>query len=370
MSLSAKSACSPWAKPEGCLRLFLGGDVMTGRGIDQLFAVHNDDDFGKPDHIPARNYLHWSAALHGAEMLPLRHDYIWGAALGVLDLADPDFRLVNLETAITTSADWQKKQYNFRMHPANVACLTTAGIDCCTLANNHALDFGVAGMQETLRVLQAAGIAGVGAGSNLDEAQHPHIRGLPDGQRLLVFAWGGRDSHIVFADWAAEPGKPGINLLGGCGDDDAQRMVDTVNAWRRPGDIVIISLHWGANWASQVPVKHRALARYLIDQAGVDIIHGHSSHHVLPMEIYRGKPILYGCGDLINDMEGKPEYRAQRGYLGALYLIDIDLGTRRLAGVRIQPVQRRRFRLELPSAEDARWVLGCLGKKEKAIRDT
>jgi len=340
------------------VRLFLGGDVMTGRGIDQLFAVHNGDDFGKPDHVPAQQYLDWSAALHGAEMRPVRHDYVWGAALGVLDLAAPDFRLVNLETAITTSDDWEKKQFNFRMHPANVACLTAAGIDCCAVANNHVLDFGLAGMRETLETLRAASIGHAGAGDGLAQAQRPHVHTLPDGRRILVFAWGFADSHITFAHWAAGRNRPGINLLADCGEDSVRQMIDSIAAWRRPGDIVIASLHWGANWVRQVPAAHKAMARILIDRAGVDVIHGHSSHHVLPAELYKGRPILYGCGDLINDSEGKPENRARRGYLGALYFVDLHAETRQLTALRVQPVQRRRFRLERPSPEDSRWVLG------------
>lgn len=126
--------------------MFLGGDVMTGRAIDQLFAQHNPDDFGKADHVPAQQYYQWSADFHGAEMRPQRLEYPWGAALGVLEAAQPDFRLVNLETAITTANAWERKQYNFRMHPANVGCLTAARIDCVSLANNHVLDFGVIGL--------------------------------------------------------------------------------------------------------------------------------------------------------------------------------------------------------------------------------
>lgn len=347
-----------WARPDGVLRLFLGGDVMTGRAIDQLFATHNPDDFGKPDHIPATQYRRWSAELHGAEMLPLRHDYPWGSVLGVLEAAQPDFRLVNLETAITTSSQWVRKQFNFRMHPANVACLTTAGIDCVALANNHVLDFGVEGLRETLDTLDAAGIQHCGAGHNLDEACCPAVHVLPTGQRILVFAWGFKSSHIVFPDWVAGSERPGIQYVDDINAGTAQAMRALIRQYRQPGDVVIASLHWGANWVKAVAPQYRTLAQYLIDEAGVDVIHGHSSHHVLPAETYKGKLILYGCGDLINDSEGRPDYRARKGYLGALYFVDLDPKTRQLLGLRVQPVQRRRFRLELPARQDTEWVLG------------
>jgi poly-gamma-glutamate synthesis protein (capsule biosynthesis protein) len=225
------------------------------------------------------------------------------------------------------------------------------------VANNHVLDFGVVGMHETLETLHAASIGHAGAGKDLAQAQRPHIHTLPDGRRILVFGWGFADSHIAFAHWAADENRPGIALLADCGEDAARRITDCIAGWRQPGDIVIASLHWGANWVPQIPAAHKAFARVLIDRAGVDVIHGHSSHHVLPAELYKGKPILYGCGDLINDSEGKPENRARRGYLGALYFVDLHAETRQLTALRVQPVQRRRFRLELPSQEDSRWVL-------------
>lgn len=357
MKRDAENREHRWVKPDSCVRLFLGGDVMTGRTIDQLFATHNDDNFGKTDHIPSVRYLAWSAALHGAEILPLAHDYIWGDALGVLEQARPDFRLINLETAVTTAETWENKQFNYRMHPANISCLTAAGIDCCSLANNHLLDFGRAGMQETLRTLQGAGIGHAGAGNDLAEARRPYIHLLADGRRILVFSWGFRDSHIVSPQWAAGDQKPGINFLADCGIDTARVMAETMTVWREPGDLLVASLHWGANWVPRVPDAHRSLARYLIDQADVDIIHGHSSHHVLPVEIYRGKLILYGCGDLINDTEGRPDFLARRGYLGALYFVDFDVAARQFKGLHVQPVRRRRFRLELPTRDDAKWVI-------------
>jgi poly-gamma-glutamate synthesis protein (capsule biosynthesis protein) len=345
-----------YEKTSDCLRIFLGGDVMTGRAIDQLFHTHNADGFGKPKDIPAQQYLVASAKLNGAEILPLSHDYIWGVALSILDNANVDLRLVNLETAITTAAAWDKKAFNFRMHPANVGCLTAARIDCCALANNHVLDFGISGMEDTINTLTRAGIGHSGAGVNLDAAQKPYIHVLPDGQRVLIFAWGFQDSHIHFPHWKAEERKPGINYLPDISKTSAEQMKATIKAFSQPGDITIASLHWGANWVKKIPNSHRAMARFLIDEAGVNIIHGHSSHHVLSLDVYHGRPIFYGCGDLINDSEGSPISRSMYGYLGALFFVDLEVGTHKMRGLRIEPLQRRRFRLESPSAEDAAWV--------------
>ena len=355
MGKPLQPAALNWNKPAGCVRLLLAGDVMTGRAIDQLFATHNPDDFGKPGNAPAARYRAWSSALHGEEHRPVRHDYIWGSALGALDRAQPDFRLVNLETAITTCGDWADKTFTFRMHPANVDCLSTAAIDCCALANNHLMDFGRQGLADTLETLSRAGIGYAGAGSNIDTATQPWIQRLPSGGRVLVFSWAARDSGVP-ESWQAKPDRAGVNYLPDLSSATLSRMAALINTTRMPDDLVIVSIHWGGNWVQTIPETHRWLARSLIEHAGVDVIHGHSSHHPLGVEVHRQRLILYGCGDLINDYEGHPKYRRMRPHLGALYIADVDAHTGILRGLRIIPVQRRRFRLENPSREDSAWL--------------
>lgn len=73
---------------------------------------------------------------------------------------------------------------------------------------------------------------------------------------------------------------------------------------RRPGDRVVLSLHWCGNWGYEIAREHRDFAHAVIDEAGIDLLHGHSSHHPMGIELYHGKAILYGCGDFLNDYEG------------------------------------------------------------------
>lgn len=340
---------------EDRVRIFLGGDVMTGRAIDRLFAEHLPDDFDRPGHVPASRYLAWSAALHGAEPAPLRHDYVWGAALGVLDRQQPDLRLVNLEVAVTRSDARADKHFVFRMHPANVGCLAAAGLDCCVLANNHVLDFGRPGLVETLRTLAAAGVGTVGAGLDDADAMRPLVRRLRTGGRLLVFAWGGRDAGIR-EHWSAGPGRPGVAWLPDWSARSVAVVAGQVAAHKRPGDLVVVSLHWGDNWPAEVPAAHRRFARALIETAGIDLVHGHSAHHPMPVEVHQGRLIVYGCGDLVNDYEGRPEYQPRRGELGALLFADLEARSGRLLRLHVHPVRRRRFRLETALPEEAAWL--------------
>jgi len=125
------------------MRLFLCGDVMTGRGIDQALSNPVNPVLYEPCVRDAREYVALAERAHGAISRPLSFDYIWVDALAELDHAQIDFRIVNLETAITSAeTPWPNKGINYRMHPQNIGCLSAARIDACALANNHVLDWG------------------------------------------------------------------------------------------------------------------------------------------------------------------------------------------------------------------------------------
>lgn len=128
---------------EDTLTLFLSGDVMTGRGIDQVLPVSVDPEIHEMYTKNARRYVDLARRKSGDIPDEVSLTYIWGDALQVLEVADPDVRIINLETAVTTSDDyWKGKRIHYRMHPANVPLFTEAGIDICVLANNHVLDWG------------------------------------------------------------------------------------------------------------------------------------------------------------------------------------------------------------------------------------
>jgi poly-gamma-glutamate capsule biosynthesis protein CapA/YwtB (metallophosphatase superfamily) len=120
--------------------------------------------------------------------------------------------LINLETSITDSNDyWKGKGINYRMNPRNIASLTVAGIDACTLANNHVLDWGYTGLSETLESLKAVSIKSAGAGRNIAEAGAPAVLPVAGGGRVLVFSFGLTSSGIPLK-WAAGQDRAGVNL--------------------------------------------------------------------------------------------------------------------------------------------------------------
>jgi poly-gamma-glutamate synthesis protein (capsule biosynthesis protein) len=341
---------------ENHLTLFLSGDVMPGRGIDQILPHPSSPQLYESYVKHAGEYVALAEKRNGFLSAPVDFDYIWGAALDILPDISPDLRIINLETAVTTCDDyWKGKGIHYRMHPRNTPCLTAAGIDCCVLANNHVLDWGYDGLSETLTSLHNAGIRTAGAGRTIKEALTPAIFDLAEKGRVLVFSFGLNSSGIP-AQWAAMEYRPGVARLKNLSESTILEIKRLVQTFRRQGDIVVASLHWGGNWGYAIAGDQRRFAHRLIDMAAVDIVHGHSSHHPKGIEVYRDKPIMYGCGDLLNDYEGIRGYEAFRSDLSLLYFPTMDFGAGRLVSFELAPTRIRHFRLNHPSEADIRWI--------------
>ncbi len=264
------------------VRLFLCGDVMCGRGIDQVLAHPCSPEIYEYYKRSAKDYVLIAEQANGP--IPRRNgpSYIWGAALDQLERMQPDARVINLETAVTRSHDLAKA-------------------------------------------------------------------------RLLIFSFGSTSSGIPF-EWAATPDAPGVNLLPDLCEASALEAADQVMALRRPGDLIVVSIHWGSNWGYHIPDEQKILARALIDKAGVSIVHGHSSHHPRAIEIYRDRLILYGCGDFLNDYEGTRGYERYRDDLALMYFADLDPASGSLHALRLVPLQIKNFRLSNPSWRDIEWI--------------
>jgi poly-gamma-glutamate capsule biosynthesis protein CapA/YwtB (metallophosphatase superfamily) len=353
-------------KSAGPITLFLCGDVMLGRGIDQILPHPGDPQLYEPAVSLATTYVELAEQAHGPIPRAVDFSYVWGEALDALCALQPDVRIINLETSITRSSDALPKGINYKMNPDNAACLTAAGIDCCALANNHVLDWGPAGLLETLETLEKLDVKSAGAGRDAAAAEAPAILSVAGGGRVLVFAFGARSSGVP-ADWAAGRDRPGVNLLEDLSERTVADIAARVRAVRRPGDLAIASIHWGGNWGYDIPRAQREFAHAMIEQAGIDVIHGHSSHHPKGIEVYRDRLILYGCGDFLNDYEGIAGYEEFRDDLVLMYLPRLAASDGRLVDLRLIPFQIRKFRLNRASPQDTAWLRAVLDRESRRL---
>ncbi len=337
--------------------IFLTGDVMSGRAIDQLLPHPGDPTLRESVVSDARTYVRLAEQANGPIPAPIDFAWPWGEALEIVDHFAPDVRLLNLETSVTARGEFAKgKVVHYRMHPDNIGCLAAIRPDVCALANNHVLDFGYHGLIDTLRTLEGAGIRSAGAGLDAKSAERPAVVGH------VVIASCGMGSSGIPQGWAATGRRPGVAYVPDMSDRSASRVAERALALKGPHDIAVVSVHWGSNWGYDVDTAQIRFAHRLID-AGIDVVHGHSSHHPRPIEVYRGRLIMYGCGDTIDDYEGISRFEAFRHELRLLYFASVDVESGSV--LRMVPMRMRRMRLERAPDEDAEWLRATVAEMSR-----
>jgi poly-gamma-glutamate capsule biosynthesis protein CapA/YwtB (metallophosphatase superfamily) len=292
------------------MKLALAGDTMLGRGVAERLAEASPESLFSRDVVDAAG--------------------------------EADLFVLNLECCISDrGAPWPdpSKPFFFRAPPAAVKTLSHLGVDCVTLANNHALDFGEEALLDTLEHLDAAGIAHVGAGPSVRAARSPVLLEAA-GFRLTVLA--AADHPADFAAGESAAGIAFAELGSGVPDWLAEAVSESGNG----ADAVLVTPHWGPNMTPE-PVAHvRAAAGGLID-AGATLLAGHSAH------VFQGIDgrVLFDLGDFLDDYAVDPVLRND---LGLLFLVDLDGdGPRRLEAV---PLRLDFCFTRLAEGEDRAWI--------------
>lgn len=304
------------ATNDATVSLMLGGDVMLGRLVAQQIRQHGP---GYP--------------LGGVAAL----------------MRQADLTIVNLECAMTSaSTHWSgaPKAFYFGAPPEAVRALVDAGVDGVSLANNHVLDFDVVGLRDTLHTLRENGIGYVGAGLNIDEACAPLFferNGIKFG--MVAYC----DHQADFAAGERSPGTAYLDLT----EEEAvlQRFRESLTYIKKGGaDWPILSLHWGSNWVARPSFYFMRLAHAAIDM-GYRILFGHSAHIFQGVEIYRGCPILYAAGDLVDDYYVDPDFKNDRQIL-----FELELTRMVLRNIRLYPVFIDGCRAQLAHGEQFEYI--------------
>ncbi len=262
----------------------LAGDTMLGRGVADALATTPPTDLFSDDVV---------AAAHEADIL-----------------------VVNLECCISDRGErWTdpRKPFFFRGPPIAVEVLAHLGVDAVTLANNHALDYGVPALLDTLRHLGDAGIVCVGAGPDVGSARTPAIV-EGGGLRLGVV---GLTDHPE--DFAARPHRPGVAYADLRAGEVPGWVSDAVADASATSDLVLVTPHWGPNMTT-APVRHVQRAARELAALGVGLVAGHSAHVFHGAEVIDGTTVLYDLGDLIDDYAVDPQLRND---LGLLWLLEV-----------------------------------------------
>jgi len=253
---------------------------------------------------------------------------VWNAFAGA------DHVFANLETVLTRSESAADKLICMRSAPELIEDFVAANVSVVTLANNHAFDFGLQGLHDTLRALASASLPATGAGENVTDALTPAVLSsgggrtaflgmsatLPAGSAAGKYR-GGVAPLRVITDYVVDPVvgseepamAPFVHTI--VAERDAQQACEAVAAASRSAELVVVALHWGVS-SGLVPASQgwlatyqQPLARRLID-AGADAIVGHHPHVLQGIESYRGRPIFYSLGNLL--------FHSDREVIGAI----------------------------------------------------
>jgi len=223
------------------------------------------------------------------------------------DLATADLALLNLETPITGRGRPEPKRYLFRTDPRAVTALRAAGVDAVSLANNHTLDYGRAGLADTLAAARGGGLGAFGAGRDVGAAFTPWrttVRGI----RIAVFGFSQVDD--LAASWAATPDRAGMAMA-----FDEDRAAAAVTAARRDSDLVVVMPHWGAEGAPCPDAAQRDFAHRLVE-AGADVIVGAHAHVLQGTTRVGGGFVAYGLGNFLWYSSGLyPPFSTRAGVL-------------------------------------------------------
>lgn len=250
---------------------------------------------------------------------------IWGNTLDILQKSN--FVLGNLETTITDSnKKFPNKTFNFKLSPKYKNTLHKPNIKHVNIANNHILDYSLEGMLDTIKNLNELNIANTGAGLNPKEASKYVIHNVK-GVRIGVISYA---DH--YENWSARNNKPGINYIDL--NDDNVDVLNYIKEIKKSVDILIFSIHHGSNYVDVIPENTVKFFHKLIEY-GVDIIHGHSAHHVLPIEKIGDKYILYSMGDFIDDYAVDPIYRNDLSFIAELYILNGKLESLKIIPTKI-----------------------------------
>ncbi len=237
-------------------------------------VVHHVGDVNlDPDYVPT--------------LRTLGYDAVWD---GVRDtFVEADLVLANLECAPSRGGTAQPKQFVFRCELDALPAMRDAGVDVVSLANNHSADYGIPAMVEGVGNVGAAGMIAVGVGADEAEAYTPRLVEVA-GWRIAILGFGG---VVPEPSWTARGDLPGQAT-----GYDPVRMAEAVALAREDADLVIATVHWGAEGALEPRPEDVVKAGAMIE-AGADVVFGHHAHRLQPLEEVDGAPVFWNLGNFV-----------------------------------------------------------------------
>ena len=287
--------------------------------VEQVFRASQANDRTLVEQLPQTEVIRVDLAgdvmlgrMVGFNMARYR-DFAWPVRQIGLQVRQADLTLVNLENPVVEGCPIMTEGMRFCSPIGSLKSLEFMGVDAVNLANNHTLNFGLDGLEQTVEFLSAAQIDSFG---------------IRDKQPLIMQVRGQRIALLGYSDVGNQPGS----ILA---YPEKDRIKNDLAQARAQADLVLVSFHWGQEYQPMPDVYQRKLAYWTIDQ-GADVVWGHHPHWLQGMEFYRQKPIFYSLGNLVFDqMWSKPTREGM--------VVELDFYKNRLAGVYLKPTFMQQY---------------------------
>lgn len=287
-------------RPEQEVVLAVAGDVMLGRSIGDGIRQH------------------------GA---------VWPFEAVAGTLRGADIAFANLEAPLTARGEAAAKDFVFRGPPEGAQGLAAAGVGIVSLANNHVLDYGYQGLQDTWSALNEAGVLHVGSGESVVQAYGP-VFIERKGVRIAFLAYVSTppDSGSGFdpSSWQATADRPGVAWLA------PETVASDVAAAKRQADAVVVSMHTGDEYQEAISPSQAAAAHSAIE-AGASLVIGHHPHVLQGIESYKGGIIAYSMGNFVFDFD-EVDYAQPEMPSALSAILRVRLGKEGLSGCEVAPV--------------------------------
>ncbi|MTK63753.1 MAG: CapA family protein [Methanobacterium sp.] len=302
------------------ITLYFTGDVMLGRNVEGVLAS-GQNVFANVDEM----------------------------------FKNSDGAIINLEDPMTTSGTPYKSTIPLKANPAYAHVLKDNNIIVACLANNHVMDYGDTGLNDTISALKANGINYTGAGNNIDEASKPVYLNIKD-RKIAILNY---MDNTTFTGFSASEMAAATSSSAGYAPADPNLIKKDIDEAKNNSDMVIVVFHYGNEYSTQPNSYQVTLSHECIDD-GADMVIGSHPHVIQTIETYNGKPIFYSLGNFVFDMSNSATHES--------LMVEMDLNNN-TANIKVHPMVLVNYMPQLMNNASSNQLLANL-KNESPVNMT
>lgn len=266
-----------------------------------------------------------------------------------------DGAVINLEDPMTTSTTAYKSTIPLKANPIYAHVLKDNNVVVACLANNHIMDYGDIGLNDTISALTTTGVNYTGAGNNIEQASKPVYLNIKD-RKIAILNY---MDNTTFTGFSTSEMAAATSSSPGYAPADSNLIKKDIDEAKNNSDIVIVVFHYGNEYSTQPNNYQVALSHQCIDY-GADMVIGSHPHVIQPIETYNGKPIFYSLGNFVFDQSNSATHDS--------LMVEMDLNGS-TANIKVHPMVLVNYMPQLMNSANSNQLLENL-KNESPVNMT